>query len=211
MYKSEDGYIRYFYRIIGQWESMETTFKSYVRVGEWFINNKKIELSRIPEEHRIGDEEVDIMFLEKAVYNSSLIYLFSQFEYYINNLRIEIEKLYAKPYEKKDCRDIIKGELGNIYRISKVSTDSSKLLKTKWHKISLYKRIRNKFVHSNGLTNEIDLVNEVLEQLENEIKIIRSNDEYFEFLLSKDFLFKIVDDMRIFLNELMKLVYENNK
>ena len=88
MYKSEDGYIRYFYRIIGQWESMETTFKSYVRVGEWFINNKKIELSRIPEEHRIGDEEVDIMFLEKAVYNSSLIYLFSQFEYYINNLRI---------------------------------------------------------------------------------------------------------------------------
>ena len=188
-----------------------TTFKSYVRVGEWFINNKKIELSRIPEEHRIGDEEVDIMFLEKAVYNSSLIYLFSQFEYYINNLRIEIEKLYAKPYEKKDCRDIIKGELGNIYRISKVSTDSSKLLKTKWHKISLYKRIRNKFVHSNGLTNEIDLVNEVLEQLENEIKIIRSNDEYFEFLLSKDFLFKIVDDMRIFLNELMKLVYENKK
>uniref|UniRef100_UPI00262C30EB hypothetical protein n=1 Tax=Parabacteroides goldsteinii TaxID=328812 RepID=UPI00262C30EB len=155
--------------------------------------------------------EVDIMFLEKAVYNSSLIYMFSQFEYYINNLRIEIEKLYAKPYEKKDCRDIIKGELGNIYRISKVSTDSSKLLKTKWHKISLYKRIRNKFVHSNGLTNEIDLVNEVLEQLENEIKIIRSNDEYFEFLLSKDFLFKIVDDMRIFLNELMKLVYENKK
>ena len=49
------------------------------------------------------------------------------------------------------------------------------------------------------------------QDLLNEIKIIRSNDEYFEFLLSKDFLFKIVDDMRIFLNELMKLVYENKK
>lgn len=206
MYDSER--IGSFYQIKEQWKSVDKTFADYIHKGMLLV---KEEMANLSGDELIGDEAIDVMFLERSFLNAGLGYLFSQFEYYLFSMRVKMANLCSIPVEGKVFGDIINVELNKILSIVGKKIESEPSLSVKWDRILSYRKVRNAFVHENGITDQGDTVYEVVFNLDDCIKngylkcypmgLLKT-----EIQLSDLFILKVCQDLTLFLYELIGFI-----
>lgn len=197
-----------FFQIKEQWKSIDKTFADYICKGMLLV---KEEMDNLSGDELIGDEAINVMFLERAFLNAGLSYLFSQFEYYLFSIRAKMSNLCSIPLEGEVYGNIINMELNMILSIIGKKIEFEPSLSVKWDRILSYRKIRNVFVHENGVTNKGGTVYEIVFNLDDYIRkgylkcypmgLLKT-----EIQLSDFFVLGVCKDLTLFLYELIEFI-----
>ena len=111
---------------------------------------------------------------------------------------------HIREYKNK-CSKFNKDIIKSKYYLIDIYSIEFKQLDSLWYKIENFKKIRNYFIHQNGVyINDIRFIEYV--KSEATLKI-----EHNRIVVSRDYLIEISDNIKLFLNGLMQIIYDTYK
>ncbi len=223
MYKIEDNYkfSNAFGSIDSQLYTIEEVINDFLNNGIKLVDNKQklmddlfdqiekidSEEAAIFDQHEYEPARLRNIDLKNTFLSSGLSYLYSQFEFLLDEISNRSNELFESVIlKKKHKKNPLKRTNGiqksRLYLIDTFKIDG---IERDWEKIDNFRKIRNFFVHSNGniLNND-----RIRQYIETEPNLSLFNDE---IILTKDY---IIDYSKILINYLrliMDTLYEKRK
>lgn len=184
-----------FYQLRERWRTIDETFIEYIKLGFYIFQQKESKLKERLKNCSDESEYQDILGEEKDIANYFLLrtflvggmgYICAQFESYL----LELEKQYCGEVPERKS-DIIRQSRETI--CLKAGFDIRTHLDCFWMPLLDYKKIRNVFVHANGIVRRPSDLNTIMNY--NDMLNNISNPGQLEIGLTVNFLLKVVKDM----------------
>lgn len=200
-----------------------STFKEYILEGSDLAQRKMLVLDEKLKDHsQKGFEElgpflqhdyeprrIQNYILDTLFLHSGIGYLYSQLDIILLRIAEATKELFKSNQSignyKNKCskfnKDIIKSKqyLIDTYRLD------LKQLDLLWYKIENFKKIRNYFIHQNGIyIKDKKFIEYVDSETSLEIK-------YDRLVISREYLIEISNNIELILNDLMKIIYDTYK
>lgn len=225
LYSIEDNYkfSSAFSLIHSQIEEIRIVFKEFLNDGFTRVAEKQEKLdNKLDKLRKENPEEAEIHYqhdydphkyrlydMKETFLYSGVGYLYSQFDIFFLNVANQTKGLFKSNKSISNYRNKCKKLNRDIYKSKHYISDTFKInldeFDNNWIKIENFKKVRNYFVHQNG----IFLKDKKLEKFIKEQTNINIIDDKVVF--SKDYLIDMCDILIDFLNNVMNKIYETNK
>ena len=209
--------------IHSQIEEIRIVFKEFLNDGFTLVDEKQkkidIELDKLKKEN---PEEAEIYYQHDYEYHryrlydmketflySGVGYLYSQFDIFFLKTANQTKELFKSNKSISSYKNKCKKFNRDIYKSKNYISDTFKInleeFDNNWIKIENFKKLRNYFVHQNG----VFLKDKKFEKFIKDQANINIVDEKIVF--SKDYLVEMCDVLIDYLNNIMNKIYESHK